>query len=164
LGRIIGQQELLELRRRWGQEGKVVVFTNGCFDLLHVGHVRCLAQARQFGDVLVVGVNSDASARGIKGGKRPLVPEQERAEVVAALAAVDFVVLFGESTAEGLVADLCPEVYVKGGDYTGGSGKVAPEAEIVEGYGGKVVILPYLPGHSTSELIAAIVRGYRGHK
>ncbi len=164
MGRIIGQQELLELRRRWGQEGKVVVFTNGCFDLLHVGHVRYLARVRQFGDVLVVGVNSDVSARGIKGEKRPLVPEQERAEVVAALAAVDFVVLFGESTAEGLVAELRPEVYVKGGDYTDAGGKVAPEAGIVEGYGGKVVILPYVPGHSTSELIATIVRGYRGDK
>jgi len=163
VGDLVSLQALLALRAAWRARGETLVFTNGVFDLLHLGHVRYLQAAKELGHVLVVGLNSDASARRLKGAARPLVPQRERAELLAALACVDHVVIFGDDTAEGLVAALRPEVYVKGGDYTartgGGSqsaGKPLPEAAIVEGYSGKVVLLPYLPGHSTSELIARI--------
>jgi rfaE bifunctional protein nucleotidyltransferase chain/domain len=129
--------------------------TNGHFDLLHVGHVRYLFSARQLGDALVVGLNSDASTRGRKPG-RPLVPEEERAELVAALECVDAVVIFDDLTANGLVAALRPEIYVKGGDWGQPGGPQPPEAEVVAGYGGRVVYLPYVANRSTSNLIARI--------
>jgi len=153
--------EALIAQRRAQGRGMVVV-TNGCFDLLHVGHVRYLQQARALGDLLVVGLNSDASVRRLKGPRRPLVPQDERAVVVAALACVDYVTIFAEDTAAALVARLRPEIYVKGGDYAAAAamGKVLPEAAIVQRYGGRVEILPYLPGRSTSDLIATIVARY----
>ena len=129
--------------------------TNGHFDLLHVGHVRYLASARQLGDALVVGLNSDASTRNRKPG-RPLVPEEERAELVAALGCVDAVVIFDDLTANALVAALRPEIYVKGGDWGQPGGPQPPEAEIVAAYGGRVVYLPYVANRSTTNLIARI--------
>jgi rfaE bifunctional protein nucleotidyltransferase chain/domain len=135
-----------------GAGGRLVV-TNGCFDLLHVGHVRYLQAARQLGDFLAVGLNSDASVRALKGPERPLVPEDERAEVLAALACVDAVVIFAEPTAEGLVARLRPEIYVKGDDYAEAE---LPEARVVGAYGGKVRLLPTVPGASTSALVQRI--------
>jgi rfaE bifunctional protein nucleotidyltransferase chain/domain len=133
--------------------GDRLVLTNGCFDLLHVGHVRYLQAARALGDFLVVGLNSDASTRALKGPERPLVPEAERAEVLAALTCVDAVVIFDEPTAERLVEVLRPEVYVKGDDYTEAS---LPEARLVHVYGGQVRLLPAIPGISTTALVARI--------
>ncbi|MBI2954476.1 MAG: D-glycero-beta-D-manno-heptose 1-phosphate adenylyltransferase [Chloroflexi bacterium] len=164
---------MLDVRQRRRAEGKTVVLTNGCFDILHVGHVRYLRQARELGDYLIVGLNSDASVRELKGEKRPLVPEAERAEVLAALACVDHVVLFAEATAEQLVAKLKPDVYAKGGDYAPAPPRNAtarnrrdrpekdlPEARIVGQYGGKVAILPLQPDRSTTDLIDIIVERY----
>ncbi len=137
--------------------GKRVVFTNGVFDLVHSGHVRYLREAASFGDLLVVGVNSDASVRSFKEAGRPIVPEADRVEVVAALEMVDYVVLFGEVTAEALVAELKPEVYVKGGDYRP---EMLPEAGVVQGYGGQVKLVPYREGRSTTGIIQKILESY----
>lgn len=151
------------------RNGRRVVFTNGCFDLLHLGHVRYLQEARALGDLLVVGLNSDASTRAIKGPKRPLVPEQERAEVLAALACVEYVTIFEEPTAVALVEALRPDVYVKGGDYAAPGGAEErpainfaklPEAAPVLAAGGQVRLIPYVPGHSTSDLIERIVERF----
>ena len=129
--------------------------TNGHFDLLHVGHIRYLSAARALGDALVVGLNSDASTRLRKPG-RPLVPQDERAELVAALACVDIVVIFDDVTASSLVSALQPEIYVKGGDWGQPGGPRPPEAEIVATYGGRVIYLPYVANRSTSDLIARV--------
>ncbi len=150
---------LAALRDGWRAAGRRVVFTNGAFDLLHAGHVTYLQAARRLGDLLLVGLNSDASVRGYKGPTRPIVPEWERGVVLAALRAVDFVTLFNTPTAEPLVAALRPDVYVKGGDYAHphrGDGKDLPEARVVLAYGGQVELIDYLAGLSTSALIAKI--------
>ena len=131
--------------------GLRVVFTNGCFDILHVGHVRYLAAARALGDVLILGLNSDASVRRLKGETRPVNSEADRAEVVGALKSVDAVVIFGEDTAEELIAKVRPAVYAKGGDYTR---ETLPEARIVESYGGEVAFIPLVAGKSTTNIIA----------
>ncbi|HLV34165.1 MAG TPA: D-glycero-beta-D-manno-heptose 1-phosphate adenylyltransferase [Spirillospora sp.] len=133
--------------------GKTVVLTNGHFDLLHVGHLDYLEKARALGDALFVGVNGDASTRRFKGPGRPLVPAAERARLLAALKPVTAVVIFEEDTAHMLLASLQPDIYVKGGDY---HDKVLPEREAVERYGGQVILIDYLPGHSTSRLIERI--------
>lgn len=130
--------------------GQRVVFTNGCFDILHAGHVRYLAAARACGDCLILGLNSDASVRRLKGETRPVNDEHDRAEVVGALKSVDTVVIFGEDTAEDLIAEVRPDVYVKGGDYTR---ETLPEARIVEGYGGEVAFIPLVAGKSTTNII-----------
>jgi rfaE bifunctional protein nucleotidyltransferase chain/domain len=147
---------LLAERARWRAEGRVVVWTNGCFDLLHAGHVRSLRAARALGDILVVGLNGDASVRRLKGPGRPLVPAAERAEVLAALACVDRVVVFDEDTPEAALAWLRPDVHCKGVDYAPPHGKPIPEATLVEGYGGRIVFLPLSPGLSTTELLRRI--------
>ncbi|NLE77800.1 MAG: adenylyltransferase/cytidyltransferase family protein [Chloroflexi bacterium] len=137
--------------------GQQVVVTNGHFDLLHYGHVCYLQQARALGDLLLVGLNSDCSTRQLKGPGRPLVPQEERAAVLAALVCVDLVVVFDAPTAETLVAALRPQVYVKGADWEGSVGRgEPPEAAVVRASGGVVRYLPYLPGRSTSALIARI--------
>ncbi len=136
--------------------GKKIVFTNGCFDILHVGHVRYLTAAKNFGDVLIVGLNTDDSVKLLKGANRPINNEKDRAEVLLGLKAVDYVVLFGERTAENLVAQIQPEIYVKGGDYT--IDKI-PEAQIVLGYGGRVELVDFVSGYSTTNLINAINSG-----
>jgi rfaE bifunctional protein nucleotidyltransferase chain/domain len=143
--------------------GERAVFTNGCFDLLHLGHVRYLQEARALGDFLVLGLNSDESTCMLKGPGRPLVPEEERAALLAALTSVDYVTIFPERTANQLLEALRPAVYVKGGDYAGAQGGEPdtdrlPEAKVVLAYGGIVRLIPYLPDHSTTELIAKIKR------
>jgi rfaE bifunctional protein nucleotidyltransferase chain/domain len=138
--------------------GQRVVFTNGHFDLLHVGHLRYLQGACALGDVLVVGVNDDAVTTARKGPARPILPEGERAELLAGLACVDYVTIFHEPTAERCVALLRPDVYVKGGDYVPG-GADLPEARIVAEYGGETVILPLEPGRSTTTIVEAIKAG-----
>ncbi len=139
---------------RHGQSG-VVVFTNGHFDLLHVGHVRYLQAARGLGDILIVGLNSDASCAARKPG-RPLVPQADRAELLAALGCVDVVVIFDDLTATGLVGALRPTIYVKGGDWGRPGGPYPPEAAVVEAYGGRVAYLPYVPDRSTTLIIQRI--------
>jgi rfaE bifunctional protein nucleotidyltransferase chain/domain len=149
-------QTLRELRAQTPvlrASGARLVLTNGCFDLLHVGHVRFLQAARRLGEFLVVAVNSDASVQALKGPERPLVPDVERAEVLAALASVDAVLIFESATAEAVVAALRPDVYVKGDDYTEAQ---LPEAQTVRTYGGQIAILPTLPGRSTTALVDRI--------
>jgi D-beta-D-heptose 7-phosphate kinase/D-beta-D-heptose 1-phosphate adenosyltransferase len=131
-------------------DGCRIILTNGCFDLLHAGHVRYLKAARELGDMLVVGLNSDASVRRLKGPGRPINSEYDRAEVLEALACVDVVVVFAEDTPVRLVAAARPDVYVKGGDYDVAT---LPEAPIVHSYGGEVRILPYLDGRSTTAIV-----------
>ena len=116
---------------KFRQQGKKIVFTNGCFDILHAGHVRYLTAAKSFGDILIVGLNTDASVKKLKGENRPVNNEQDRAEVLLGLKAVDEVVFFGEQTAENLIAEIKPDIYVKGGDYTL---ETLPEAKIVQSY------------------------------
>ena len=151
-------EELAPLLRQFHQSGQAVVFTNGCFDLLHVGHVRYLAAARREGDLLVVGVNSDRSVKAIKGDRRPIVPEAERAEVLAGLVCVDFVTVFEEADPLRVIQALQPDVLVKGGDWA--------EAEIigadaVKRKGGRVMRIPLVEGAGTSALIARILDRYR---
>ncbi len=160
-------QELIILRQQWRDANQTVVFTNGIFDLLHVGHLQYLDAARALGDFLVVGLNSDRSTQELKGPKRPLVPQAERAALLLGLRPVDYVTIFDDRTAERLIAAIRPDVYVKGGDYAlapdeigASQGKPLPEATIVQSYGGRVELIPYLPGHSTSELIERIVERY----
>ena len=148
--------ELQALREKYRRIGKAVVFTNGCFDILHAGHVRYLTEARAQGDVLIVGLNSDASVRALKGDARPVNPAPDRAEVVAALRSVDHVVVFDEATAEELVRQLRPDVYVKGGDY---SLETLPEAAIVASYGGRTALVPLVPGRSTTRVIQRLQTG-----
>lgn len=136
--------------------GKTVVTTNGVYDILHVGHVRLLAQAKVLGDVLVVLLNSDRSTRELKGPKRPLVPEAERAEVLAALGCVDFVAIFDELRPDAHLSRLAPQIHVKGGDYT--PAQIQPgERAAVEGAGGKIVVLPMVQGKSVSKLVDKII-------
>ena len=135
------------------QAGRKIVFTNGCFDILHAGHVRYLEQARDCGDYLVLGLNTDESVQQIKGPQRPLNNELDRAEVVGALKSVDAVVLYGEQTAEVLIAKVKPDVYVKGGDYTLDT---LPEAKIVQAYGGRVEFINMVQGRSTTNIIEKI--------
>ena len=190
MGVILEEGVLLEEIKRLRTTGAHIVFSNGVFDLLHLGHVRYLREARDLGDLLIVAVNSDASTRRLKGPTRPIITEDERAETVAALAAVDYVTIFADATAKRLVRLLRPDIYVKGADYVGadlatreqtllltqeelrravtgqatsftglaGLAERLPEARAVAEYGGSLALIAYLPGHSTSELIARIVR------
>lgn len=142
--------EILVKRFNYGKSGQKVVFTNGCFDILHAGHVRYLTAAKALGDVLIVGLNSDESVRRLKGEGRPVNSAADRAEILAGLRAVDHVVVFGEATAEDLVRQLKPDIYVKGGDY---SIETLPEAAIVSSYGGQTVLVPMVEGRSTTNVI-----------
>jgi D-beta-D-heptose 7-phosphate kinase/D-beta-D-heptose 1-phosphate adenosyltransferase len=151
--KIVGREPLVEAVRSLQSAGKRVVFTNGCFDLLHVGHVRYLQEARELGDALVVGVNSDASVRRLKGPGRPLTAARERAEILAALACVDFVTIFGAATPLRLIRAIRPDVLVKGGDW---AVDAIVGRKVVEGGGGKVVAIPFVKGRSTTGMIARI--------
>lgn len=158
---ILNAEEAGQLAAELQTAGRMVVFTNGCFDLLHRGHVDYLQRARGLGDALFVGLNGDESVRQLKGPGRPALPEADRAAVLAALRSVDVVVVFHEITAERLVELIRPDVYVKGGDWATGE-KRAPEAAIVERNGGQVMYLPYLAGHSTTATLAQIQSGDAG--
>lgn len=141
---------------RFGREkrnGRHIVFTNGCFDLLHPGHIGSLEQARALGDALIVGLNSDASVRQLKGAGRPVLPERERAEILAALECVDAVVIFDELTPREIIARLLPDVLVKGADWPGDQ---IVGREEVEAAGGRVVSIPVVPGYSTTEILRKI--------
>lgn len=153
MGKIVSRDELIAIAAREKTAGRRIVFTNGCFDLIHPGHVRCLAEARALGDLLVVAVNSDRSVRGNKGPERPLVPERDRAEVLAALVSVDYVTIFDEPTPRDLIARLLPSILVKGADWA--LDQVAGREE-VEAAGGRVVSIPLAPGYSTTNLVQRI--------
>ena len=140
------------------RNGRRVVFTNGCFDLLHPGHIRSLELARALGDVLIVGLNSDASVRQLKGEGRPVIPERERAEILSALESIDAVVIFDALTPREVIAALLPDVLVKGGDWPGDQ---IIGREEVEAAGGRVVSIPFVPGYSTSAILQKIRQGAR---
>ena len=153
MGKIVSQEELVQIAAREKSGGLRVVFTNGCFDLLHPGHVRCLADARALGDLLVVAVNSDRSVRGNRGPTRPLVPQQDRAEVLAALCSVDYVTIFDEPTPRELISRVLPNILVKGADWA--LDEVAGREE-VEAVGGRVISIPLATGYSTTNLVERI--------
>jgi rfaE bifunctional protein nucleotidyltransferase chain/domain len=150
---LLNLEDAIQLRKKLSAEGKKLVFTNGVFDLLHVGHLDYLEKARELGAALLVALNDDDSTRRYKGEGRPLVPAVERARLLLALAPVDAVMLFPDATADRLLAAIQPPIYVKGGDYTA---ETLPEYETVRAYGGELAFIPYLPNHSTSELIRKI--------
>jgi D-beta-D-heptose 7-phosphate kinase/D-beta-D-heptose 1-phosphate adenosyltransferase len=151
------KEELSKIIGEMKTKGKKIIFTNGCFDLIHLGHVRYLEEARSLGDILVVGVNSDGSVRGLKGPHRPILPQEERAEILSGLGCVDYVTIFDEPTPLNLISSLLPDILVKGGDWT----KEATVGwETVERTGGEVVILPFVEGSSTSHLIETILKRY----
>ncbi|MGE0103384.1 MAG: D-glycero-beta-D-manno-heptose 1-phosphate adenylyltransferase [Blastocatellales bacterium] len=159
--KILTPAELYIERERLRGLGRKVVFTNGCFDLLHPGHVRYLRQARYLGDALVVALNSDRSVRELKGPNRPILTETERAEVMAALGCVDYVTIFDDPTPRELIATLLPDVLVKGGDW--GVGQIVGRQE-VESAGGTVLSLPFVDGSSTSDVIQRIIDRYATSK
>jgi rfaE bifunctional protein nucleotidyltransferase chain/domain len=151
-------QELLPLLGILRAAGKKIVFTNGCFDLIHTGHTRYLSKAKSYGDLLIVAVNSDASVRGIKGENRPINSAADRLETLAALESVDYVVLFNEPDPHRIIAELQPDVLVKGGDWP--IEKIIGR-DIVEARGGKVISVGYIEGASTTGIIEKIVKLYR---
>jgi D-glycero-beta-D-manno-heptose 1-phosphate adenylyltransferase len=151
---------LLTLRASWAAAGKRVVWTNGCFDLLHVGHIRSFRDAKALGDILIVGLNSDSSIRAIKGDLRPVVCEEDRAEIVAALETVEYVTIFPESDPVAIISKLRPDIHCKGADYADGKRPV-PEQPIIEAYGGQIRFLPLHEGRSTSGLIERICLAYK---
>jgi rfaE bifunctional protein nucleotidyltransferase chain/domain len=152
LGRVVSLAEAAEFRKQLRDDGRRVVATNGCFDLLHVGHLRYLLQARALGDFLWVGINGDGSVRELKGPGRPLVPEEERAELLAAWRAVDAVTIFPGVRATEFLRVAEPDIYVKGGDYTPES-LDAEEAGVLRACGARVEIVSLVPGHSTTTLV-----------
>lgn len=155
MGRVLNSWKELSEALAKERQGRKIVFTNGCFDILHVGHVRYLQEARAQGDLLVLGLNTDASVRKLKGPDRPLQNEAARAEILAALACVDFVTLFDEETPESLIHAVRPDVLVKGGDYTIDKIVGAP---FVMSYGGVVKSLQFVEGHSTTSIIQKMNR------
>ena len=153
VGRCYSRVDLLRQRQRWKEENRVVVFTNGCYDLLHPGHIRLLERARSLGDVLILALNSDTSVRRIKGDSRPLIAEGERAELAAALEAVDAVTLFDEETPRELIAQVLPDILIKGADWA----HFIAGKEEVESAGGRVLTVALEPGYSTTNLIELLL-------
>lgn len=155
--KILTRDELVNVRRQLKSQGRQVVFTNGCFDVIHAGHVILLEQARGLGDRLIVGLNSDASVKRLKGPQRPIFKQTDRARVIAALEMVDFVVLFDEDEPAALIESLLPDILVKGGDWE----HYVSGREVVERHGGKVVLLPLVAGHSSTATIARMAAANR---
>jgi len=156
MARIVSQVDLQQIVTSLRQKKKKIAFTCGCFDLIHIGHIRTLKEAKSHGDVLIVGVNSDSSVRKIKGNFRPLIPEDERAELISSLIYVDYVTIFSESTPEQLIDLVKPDVHIKAGyDLT-----QLPEANLVKSYGGKIILAKELDGYSTTTLINRILENY----
>ena len=150
---IVDRLSLISICKQLRADARRIAFTNGCFDILHAGHVSYLAQARSFADVLVVGLNTDNSVRRLKGKERPVIGESERAIVMNALRAVDYVTLFDEDTPLELITTIEPDVLVKGGDYVG---QIVVGSDVVKQRGGEVHVVPFVPGNSTSEIIKRI--------
>jgi len=153
VGKIVERAKLAEVVATWRAAGETVTLANGCFDLLHVGHVRYLQAARELGGKLIVAINSDRSVRELKGAGRPAMPENERAEIIAALACVDAVVIFDEPDVRALIREIRPDIQAKGTDYTEES---VPERDEVMAYGGRVAITGDAKNHSTSEILAKL--------
>lgn len=153
ISRNVAKKFVHDLRRK----GKKVIFTNGFFDIIHVGHVKFLEKAKSLGDVLMVGINSDKSIKLIKGKRRPLMSQQERAKLVSSLNCVDYVILFDEKLPSKILSELKPDIHVKGADYTI---KKLPERKVINSYGGKIMLLPLIKGKSTTNIINKIVRVY----
>ncbi len=154
---VMPAQRLASLLESFQKSGKKIVFTNGCFDLLHPGHISYLAAARALGDLLVIGVNSDASVRRLKGEKRPIMPEEARSQLLAALASVDYVTIFAEDDPYQLINLLQPDILVKGGDWDTGA---IVGRDLVEARGGKVYSLPFVDEYSTTSIVEEIIRRY----
>jgi D-beta-D-heptose 7-phosphate kinase/D-beta-D-heptose 1-phosphate adenosyltransferase len=157
MGQVVSREELVKIRGEARQRGRIVVFTNGCFDLLHRGHVQYLGQAKALGDILVVGLNSDDSVRQLKGPERPLNAQEDRAQVLAALEVVDYVCIFAEQTPAQLIEAVVPDVLVKGGDYRA---EEIVGRDTVQTAGGQVVVVEELAGFSTQEIIERIRQRY----
>jgi rfaE bifunctional protein nucleotidyltransferase chain/domain len=153
--KVFGLEDLVRIRRRLKGQGKKVVFTNGCFDLLHAGHIRLFREAAKMGDVLIVALNSDASVRRLKGPARPIFPLRERLEILSAIEDIDYLASFSEETPRRIIAALLPDVLVKGGDW--GPDEIVGRAE-VEGAGGRVAQVRFVEGHSSSSIIRRIIR------
>ena len=153
MGKIYTREQLIAVRAEWKRAGKRVVFTNGCYDVLHPGHIRLLESARSLGDVLILALNTDASVQRLKGPTRPLISEDQRAELASALAAVDAVTFFGEDTPRELIAAVLPDILIKGADWT----HFIAGREEVEASGGKVLALPLEPGYSTTGILEQIL-------
>lgn len=156
-GKLLTPENMAEERAKWKKEGKKVVFTNGCFDILHLGHVTYLSYARQLGDLLVVGVNSDASVKRNKGPKRPIVCQEDRAALLLALRCVDYVVFFDEDTPLRLITELVPDILVKGRDWAGN----VVGSDVVEAAGGCVKLADLVAGHSTTGIIERVLDVYK---
>lgn len=161
MNKILDRKKLKDKLDSLRGKGKKIAFTNGCFDILHVGHVRYLKEAKKTADILVLALNSDSSVRSLKGEKRPLVPEEERAEILAALECVDFVTIFPESTPLDLITYLKPDILIKGGDWT--EEKVVGRDE-VKSWGGRLVLVPEVKGRSTTNIVEKIKTVYHGEK
>jgi rfaE bifunctional protein nucleotidyltransferase chain/domain len=153
LGSIYTRDELISIRQEWKREGRKVVFTNGCYDILHPGHIRLLESARSLGDILILALNTDASVQRLKGPTRPLIPENERAELAAALQAVDAVTFFDEDTPRELIAAILPDILIKGADWA----HFIAGREEVEAAGGQVLALPLEPGYSTTGILEEVL-------
>ena len=153
MGSIYTREDLLVVRRQWRREGRKVVFTNGCYDILHPGHVRLLESARSLGDILILALNTDASVQRLKGPTRPLIAENERAELAAALEAVDAVTFFDEDTPRELIAAVLPDILIKGADWA----HFIAGREEVEAAGGQVLALPLEPGYSTTGILEEVL-------
>ena len=153
LKKIVSREECLAFRKTCKEKGQRVIFTNGCFDILHVGHTTYLQQAKALGDILIIGLNSDSSVQALKGPTRPINNSQDRGIVLAALEAVDRIVVFTEETPVELLKELQPDIHVKGGDY---KAEALPEYATIRQYGGDVKILPFVPGKSTTAIIKSL--------
>jgi len=154
MGVFYTREKLVQARQQWRLAGKTVVFTNGCYDILHPGHIRLLEQSRSLGDILILALNTDSSVQRIKGPSRPLIPEQDRSELACALEAVDAVTLFDEDTPRELIAEVLPDILIKGADWA----HFIAGREEVEAAGGRVIALPLEPGYSTTNMVEEIVR------
>ncbi len=153
MGSFYSRDQLISARADWKRDGKTVVFTNGCYDILHPGHIRLLERARSLGDVLILALNTDASVQRLKGPTRPLISERDRAELAVALEAVDAVTFFDEDTPRELIASVLPDILVKGADWA----HFIAGREEVEAAGGKVLALPLEPGYSTTDIVGEII-------
>ncbi len=152
------RKELLKIIKNLKSKGKRIVFTNGCFDLLHLGHVRYLEEAKSLGDILVVAVNGDSSVRKLKGSKRPILPEADRTEILSGLGCVDYITTFNESDPLKLITSLKPDLLVKGGDW---AREQIVGREVVENSGGELLIIPFVKGSSTTNVIDTILRRFQ---
>lgn len=157
---VVELPELVSIVDKLKQEGKRIVFTNGCFDIIHLGHVTYLKKAREYGDILIVGLNSDESVKGIKGDKRPVVPQGERAEVLSSIRYVDFVVIFNEPDPYKTIEAIKPDVLVKGGDW---AIENIIGRDIVESRGGTVCNIPYIEGSSSTNIIEEILKRFNNN-